>query len=168
MRQRDEEFEDFTRANYQQLLRYATLLTAGAGWAEDIVQETLIRCLRRWGRIGDGRRLAFARTVLFNEFLRAVRRERRAAPAEQVEVGLDIAAGVVARHDMVAMMGQLPPRQRAAVLARVWLDLSERDTARQMGCTVGTVKSLTSRGLAHLRDLMGQREQNVISTRGTH
>jgi RNA polymerase sigma factor (sigma-70 family) len=45
----------------------------------------------------------------------------------------------------------LPPRQRAAVVLRVVDDLSELETSRALGCSVGTVKSLTSRGLARLR-----------------
>jgi DNA-directed RNA polymerase specialized sigma24 family protein len=35
------------------------------------------------------------------------------------------------------------------------LDLTERETATAMGCTTGTVKSATSRGLAALRIDLG-------------
>ncbi|MGH3504607.1 MAG: sigma factor-like helix-turn-helix DNA-binding protein, partial [Nocardioidaceae bacterium] len=52
----------------------------------------------------------------------------------------------------------LPDRQRAAVVLRHWCDLSEADTAHAMGCSVGTVKSNTSKGLAHLRAALEQPE----------
>ena len=40
-------------------------------------------------------------------------------------------------------------------MLRHLLDLTERDTAIAMGCTTGTVKSATSRGLATLRIHLG-------------
>ncbi len=39
----------------------------------------------------------------------------------------------------------LPPKQRAAVVLRYYEDLSEADTAAVLGCSVGNVKSQTSR-----------------------
>jgi RNA polymerase sigma factor (sigma-70 family) len=45
----------------------------------------------------------------------------------------------------------LSARQRAAVVLRFYEDLSEQDTAKILGCSVGTVKSLSSRGLQTLR-----------------
>jgi len=52
-------------------------------------------------------------------------------------------------------LGRLPARQRAAIVLRYYLDLSEAEVARQLGVPVGTVKSLVHRGLARLRDRLG-------------
>jgi RNA polymerase sigma factor (sigma-70 family) len=49
----------------------------------------------------------------------------------------------------------LPDRQRACVVLRYYEDLSERDIAELLGCSVGTVKSHTSRALAKLRKEFG-------------
>jgi DNA-directed RNA polymerase specialized sigma24 family protein len=49
----------------------------------------------------------------------------------------------------------LPPRQRAAIVLRYYLDLPEADVARLLGVPAGTVKSWTHRGLARLRDRLG-------------
>ena len=45
----------------------------------------------------------------------------------------------------------LPYGQRAAVVLRYWLDLTETETAAVLGCSVGNVKSQASRALAKLR-----------------
>lgn len=48
-------------------------------------------------------------------------------------------------------LAALGPRQRAVVVLRYWLDLTEAETAAALGCSVGTVKSQASRALARLR-----------------
>lgn len=52
---------------------------------------------------------------------------------------------------LVTALGELPPRQRAVLVLRYFLDLSEADTARALGCTTGTVKSTAAKALARLR-----------------
>jgi hypothetical protein len=51
-------------------------------------------------------------------------------------------------------LGALPPRQRVALVLRYFEDLSEADAAEAMGCSVGTVKSTTSRALERLRSVV--------------
>lgn len=61
-----------------------------------------------------------------------------------------------ADHDAVWLAIQrLPDRQRHAVVLRYYEDLSEADTAEILGCSVGTVKSQVSRGLAKLEQMLG-------------
>ena len=56
---------------------------------------------------------------------------------------------------VLAALAELPPRMRSVVVLRYWEDLSVEDTAAALGCSTGTVKSSSSRGLAQLRLLLG-------------
>jgi RNA polymerase sigma factor (sigma-70 family) len=57
------------------------------------------------------------------------------------------------RDVLVRLLLQLPPRQRAVIVLRYWEQRTEAEAAELLGCSVGTVKSTTSRGLARLREL---------------
>jgi RNA polymerase sigma factor (sigma-70 family) len=54
-------------------------------------------------------------------------------------------------HELLAIVDGLPFRQRAVLVARYWLDMSEADIADLLDCRPGTVKSLASRAMATLR-----------------
>ena len=138
------------------LLRAAYLLTGDSARAQDLVQETVVRLLVSWRRVerADAPE-AYAQRVLLNTFLSGRRRRwHRELPYAEPP---DAAGGpspyaVVEDHDELRRALQsLPARQRAAVVLRHHQDLSEARTAELLGCSVGTVKSLTSRGLAALR-----------------
>ena len=58
---------------------------------------------------------------------------------------------VVGREDLWRALASLPARQRAALVLRYYEDLSERDTATVLGCSVAAVKSLVARGSDGLR-----------------
>ena len=60
----------------------------------------------------------------------------------------------VVRRDLVAALQQLPSQQRAALVLRYFLDVSEKETARELDISVGTVKSTVSRALDRLRTLV--------------
>jgi RNA polymerase sigma factor (sigma-70 family) len=53
---------------------------------------------------------------------------------------------------------RLRPRQRAAIVLRFYEDLTEAQTADILGCAVGTVKSLVSRGIDQLRGQLQRSE----------
>ncbi len=59
----------------------------------------------------------------------------------------DTATAVAVR----AAVSALPPRQRAAILARYYLDLDVAASADLLGCQPGTVKALTHQAIASLR-----------------
>jgi RNA polymerase sigma-70 factor (sigma-E family) len=145
--QRDTEFVEFVTAQRTMLLRTARLLTAGdQGYAEDLVQTTLTRLYVHWPRVRRaGNPVGYARTSLTHAFVDEQRRahRRRETPTDEVR---DRGA-----HAVLDALAGLPPRQRAVVVLRHFLDLDTAETARALGVSTGTVKSQNAKALAHLR-----------------
>jgi RNA polymerase sigma-70 factor (sigma-E family) len=153
------EFDAFVEAHAGELARTAYLVLWDLAEAEDLVQETLLRIAKRWPRI---RRMehpgAYARRVLVNlaldESKRRVRRLQELdgrPPADRVD-GSSVRAlwQVDARSALTDALARIPPRQRAVLVLRYFLDLPEAEVAAALGCSVGTVKSTASRALARL------------------
>jgi RNA polymerase sigma-70 factor (sigma-E family) len=151
-------FTEFVRASSTALLRTAVLLAGGdRGHAEDLVQGVLERMYVRWDRI-DGPPEAYARRALTHAAVNRwrTRRRRPELPLLTRDVtAQDRAADVDLRDALVRALLTLAPRQRAVLVLRFLDDLPEEEVARALGCSVGTVKSQTSRGLAKLRDRSG-------------
>ncbi|WP_229076049.1 SigE family RNA polymerase sigma factor [Actinoplanes sp. DH11] len=152
---RDEEVTAFVRARYGPLLRTAFLLCGDHGKAEDLVQATLAKTVAAWPRLQRSESIDhYVQRVLVNTFVTS---RRRRSWWEQPFGRLvesrapDEYAGVEQRDWLRRALDGLPARQRAAVVLRFYEDLSEQDTAHALGCSVGTVKSLSSRGLQTLR-----------------
>ena len=56
---------------------------------------------------------------------------------------------------MRAALAALPPRQRATLVLRFYCDLNVNQTAELLGCSAGTVKSQTAKGIDALRGRLG-------------
>jgi RNA polymerase sigma-70 factor (sigma-E family) len=161
-----QEFDRFVTDRSGSLLRTAYLMAGNLAEAEDLVQETLLRVARHWPKVRAMEYpAAYARRVLVNVALDgAERRARRAGELAASDgdgaTGLaDIRAqrdlyGVDAQQELRGALGALTARQRAIILLRYWEDLPEADVAEILGCSVGTVKSTASRGLARLRAII--------------
>ena len=68
-------------------------------------------------------------------------------------VASDPEESVALRDVLWRALGDLPPRMRAVVVLRFVEDQTEAETARTLGCSVGSVKSQASRGVARLREV---------------
>ncbi|HVQ92811.1 MAG TPA: SigE family RNA polymerase sigma factor [Mycobacteriales bacterium] len=155
------DFRNFVAARSQRLLSAAYLLTGDHGLAEDLLQTALLKAYRHWGRVSTaGDPEAYVRRILFNQRVSWWRRRQLEAvsiPAYHDSVAgtvEDASSGLADRDRMWRALRELPPRTRAVVVLRYWEDLSETATAELLDCSVGTVKSLASRGLARLRGLL--------------
>ena len=151
----DEEFRAFVHARWPDLVRYAYLFVGDRQHAEDLVQVALEGTWRRWRRARVDRPESYVRTAIAR---RAASRHRWLSlrPAEwpagdRVPHGAVTDATAELRDVVWAELAQLPPRMRAVVVLRLWEDLGERQTAEELGCSTGAVKSQLSRGLARLR-----------------
>lgn len=150
----DTSFHDFVRQWSPGLMRTAFLLTGDRGHAEDLLQTALLQVARRWWRLDSPERAyGYARTTVVNTHTSW--RRRRRVPERLTADHHDAAAperDPGPTEQTAAALRSLPPGMRAAVVLRYVEDLSEAETARVLGCSVGTVKSQTSRGLARLRE----------------
>ena len=151
-------FEAFVAGSSARLFAMARLLTGGSRTeAEDLLQGAYERAYRHWPRISrrsDPER--YVRQILVNASVdrwRQLRRRPEIPLVTDVEAGGDSAAAVADRDLLLRGLGELPPRQRAVLVLRYFEDMSEAQTAAMLGCSVGTVKSQTARGLARLRDI---------------
>jgi RNA polymerase sigma-70 factor (sigma-E family) len=143
-------FDEFVAARSRALLRTAYLLTRDHALAEDLLQTALTKAWFAWGRI-DGNAEPYVRRILVNTYASWWRRKWHGEhPTDELpERSVDGAAGEPT--DLGAAMARLPRRQRAVVVLRYFEDLTEAQTAEVLGCSVGTVKSQTSKALAKLR-----------------
>ena len=155
----DTEFTAYAAARMRLLRRSAYLLCGDWHRAEDLTQTALTKVYVAWARVRRADNIdGYVRTVLVRAFLDEERRLwKRERPAESLgDVSLaDPASGTDSRIDLARALSALPARQRAAVVLRLWEDLPIAEVARTLGCSEGTVKSSTSRGLATLRERLG-------------
>lgn len=163
--QREVGFPGFVRANTRALLRTAYLLTGNGQQAEELVQDTLVRLYPKWYKVEAADvPLAYVRRSITNAYINQMRRTgRRELVFEDVPERTDPhdVLGQLADRDQIwAGLRLLSQRQRAALVLRFFEDLTDEQTAAALGCRVGTVRSLISRGLATLREQMAEVPRN--------
>jgi RNA polymerase sigma-70 factor (sigma-E family) len=128
--------------------------------AEDLVQETMVKAYAQWRRVAraDSPDL-YVRRVLTNTYLSWRRGgwfRRTVLHAEVPDTVATDGTDTRALHQYLwERLRTLPPRQRAAVVLRFYEDLPDAQIAEVLGCAVGTVRSLISRALTSLREVMG-------------
>lgn len=152
-----EEFVEFAAAASARLRRTAFLLCGEWHTAEDLAQATLAKLFVSWRRISrHDAAYAYATRTLVNTYL-ADRRTKRAGElltARPPERSVEPQAPEL-RIMVLDALAALPPRARAVVVLRYWADLSVDQVATLLGCSPGTVKSQSARGLNKLRPLLG-------------
>jgi RNA polymerase sigma-70 factor (sigma-E family) len=141
--------------HYDRLCRLAFLILGDKGRAEESVMEAFLRVFRRWDRLREPERVDayLCRTVVnlcrsrlrrWAVELRANEASGGARPWERDELRS------VVHNEVWEAVRRLPPRQRAAVVLRYYLDLSEREVAETLRCSPGTVKSQLAKARASL------------------
>jgi RNA polymerase sigma-70 factor (sigma-E family) len=156
-------FDEFAQARMRALLRFAHVLTGDRDRAADLVQDALERTLLAWpGVQSKGDPEGYVRRAIVNRQVSVWRRRRRERlVAEPPESPYDDAAA--RDRELWDALATLPARQRAVLVLRYYEDLTEADAAAVLGCSVGTIKSQASRGLARLRAEVRVDEEGVPS-----
>jgi RNA polymerase sigma-70 factor (sigma-E family) len=167
----DSGFAEFADASWPRLVRIAHLLTGDFHEAEDLVQATFIKVYAHWPRLErEGADVhAYVRRALINNNNSRLRRRR---VAQYLTPSLpDVARGDVRSADravddrsaIAQALVSLPARQRTVVVLRYFEDLSDRQIADALGCSLGTVKAHAHRALAKLRQHPAFSDESLFS-----
>ena len=152
----DADFAALFAGRARAVRRTAYLLCGDWHRAEDLTQTAFAKLYAAWPRLREPAaaeaylRLTLTRTYL-DDNRRGWRREQATEVVPETSTAADSADD---RIVLMAALARVAPRQRACVVLRYFDDLSVEDVAEALGCTTGTVKSNTARGLDTLRRLL--------------
>jgi RNA polymerase sigma-70 factor (sigma-E family) len=152
-----DDFDEFFRLSWPWAFRLAYLLTRDRASGEDIAQQAMIDVFRRWQSIDNpGGYLRRAVVNGVNNWSRGRKVRREKLPLLAAEQPRSAPAAATEANEMIDALAALPHRQRAVIVLRYYLGLSESEIAETLDCRPGTVKSLCSRGLRQLRREQGE------------
>lgn len=161
--ERDREFSAFVSAQRAVLVRLAALLLTGdRATAEDVVQTALTRLYVTWPKVRPDTLNAYARRSVVNAVIddrRKLFRRRERSQAELPDV-TTVESRDVDQTAVIALLSTLPARMRAAVVLRYIEGLNAAETADALGCSEGTVRSQSARGLERLRAAFPEHAHN--------
>jgi RNA polymerase sigma-70 factor (sigma-E family) len=159
-------FDEFVSVRGDRLLELAWLVTRHPEDARDAVQDALASLYPRWSRLPVGDEFeAYVYRCLVNACLRVIRRRPRTLAVAEPErlrsapTAADPGVAVAAADQVWRLCGELPARQRAAVILRFHHDLSFAQIASTLGCREATARSHIHRALAALRARLEDEER---------
>jgi RNA polymerase sigma-70 factor (sigma-E family) len=142
-----------------ELLRFGHMLTGSADAAADLVQDALERTLNSWSRIRQrDDPEGYVRRTMVNRNVSIWRKRRREHLTDEVPDQAEQLDPKLPDQELNDALARLPRKQRAVIVLRFAEDLSERQVADMLGCSVGTVKSQTFKALAKLREQLPNQE----------
>ena len=154
-------------------VRTAYLITRDLGLAEDIVQDSFIQAFRAIRGFDATRPFEpwFLRSVA-NASVKAMQKSARqvqvgdeadeallAELAQRVESVESQVESIEVQNQIWDAMQKLSPRQRAVVVQRYFLEMSEKEMAEEAGSAVGTVKWMLNAARERLRGLLSERSE---------
>ncbi len=145
----NDDFQTLYALQYQSMVRLAQALVDTVEAAEEVVQQAFVKVYERWHRIDDPQsylRVAVVNGARSELRKREVRRRvglqrRRPDPAPDSDYLIDA-------------LDKLNERRRTALVLRYFGDMSQAEIAEAMKIRQGTVKSLLSRGVDDLRQVI--------------
>jgi len=147
-------------------MRTVFLVTRDRAMAEDIVQETFIRLYKRIHRFDENRPFEpYLMRSVINAALNAVRQDKKSVSLDSdptlLETLLTQAASVESQvefaqlsQEILQALSKLTPRQRAVIVQRYYLEMSEQEMAQALASAPGTIKWLLNAARSRLRKLL--------------
>lgn len=152
------DFDDAYPALFRDAYRVAFRLLGDREDAADVAQEACARACVRWRRLTrTGDATPWLVRVAGNL---AIDRWRRRRTAASHALPAQTSTAIPDRVDLHRALGTLSRRQREVIVLRYFADLPEAEVAETLGCSVGSVKTHASRGLAALRAALADPEED--------
>ena len=151
----DREFDEFATTAWPRLRWTAYLICGDRDLAEDLAQTALVKTYAAWRRVRPGEAYSYARRTLVNTNIDRLRRRRfhEVSADERHDTADGAPTDRVDDTDLIVrLLRDLNDRERRILVLRHYWDLSEAAVADELGISVGTVKSTTSRALAKVRE----------------
>jgi len=152
-----EDFAAFYERSYPGAYRTALAIVRDPGFAADVTQDAYVDAYRDRARYrGDAPVLAWFHRILVNAALAGLRHRGsrpREIPPNELRMGTsgDEVAASSDRLTVLAGLGTLDPRSRAAIVLRYYDDHDYATIARILGTSPGNVGVILTRALDRLR-----------------
>ncbi|MPZ70553.1 MAG: sigma-70 family RNA polymerase sigma factor [Actinobacteria bacterium] len=155
----DADFRLFYETTAKEIYAFAYLVAGDKG--EDFAAEAYSRALARWSDVsGYERPDAWVRRVIVNLLVSRARRERVqqlfVQRSRRETTANDHADQTEDKLLLQQALRQLSPKQRAVIVLRYWSDLSLKETARAMGCSMSSVNAHLGRARSKLESALGE------------
>lgn len=156
------DLEDLYVRHMPGAVRVASLITGDADLAQDIAQDAFLRSVGRFRHLRQPEAFeAYLRRAVVNACTSHFRRRkveaaylrgqaRGTAPVDEPDHSR--------RDELRAALSILPARQRAAVVLRYYVDLSEQQAGETLGCSTAAVRSMVARAMETLRERIPRSE----------
>ena len=152
-------FDAFFLDEHTRLFRALCLTTGSRQEAEEVAQDAFLRLWERWDRVGRmddpvGYLYRTAMNLVRSRYRSATRALRRAFTFEHRD---DAFAAVEDRDVVIRALRELIPQQRAAIVLTSLLGYSSEEAGRMLGMKASTVRALSTRARAAMRQTVGER-----------
>jgi RNA polymerase sigma factor (sigma-70 family) len=147
--------------NYAALVRLAAVLVDDVGSCEEIVQDAFAKLLTTSPGPVPGKEAPYLRSAVLNGARsrlrhRLVRERHEDPPTPLYPAAEQEAVRRMETRRVLDALRALPARQAEVLALRFQADLSEAEIAETLGISTGSVKTHTYRGIASLRDRLGE------------
>lgn len=163
-----DDFGAFYEGSYQRAYRTALAIVRDPGLAADVTQDAYVLAFRDRTRFrGDSPATAWFHRILVNAALTGLRRRSsrpREIPPDEMWGGSggDETNASSERLSVLAALGVLDPRSRAAVVLRYYHDHDYETIGRILGTSPGNVGVILTRALVRLRTVL-EPEPDVVA-----
>ncbi|MBG9737454.1 RNA polymerase sigma factor SigY [Paenibacillus alvei] len=143
--------------NYSFLFKYALKLTMNSACAEDLVQDTMVRCMEKIHTYnGESRFSSWLITIATRLYYDMMRRKKVESRWREQEQGLrqlryQMESCNIEWTTAMELLGELTYEQRAPIVLKHYYGYQVNEIANMLNVQAGTVKSRLHYGLEKLR-----------------